>query len=253
MRGWFALLCWLLMPGPVWGAADLCRAPIAAVERVTGVPDRLMQAIAIIETGRRDAGGAAMAWPWSINVEGVGEIFDSKAAAIAAVQAHQARGARSIDVGCMQVNLMHHPEAFASLDEAFDPAANARYAAQFLQRLLAQTGSWPLAVAGYHSLTPEVGGDYARKVMAVWAKPELGQGGRMAAPGGGAPGPMNVAAASPGVSMPVAPAPAPMGGAMGGRLFTTPGAAMPATIGRGLDSYRAMPTRLAATGLLGRS
>ena len=99
-------------------------------------------------------------------------MFDTKAEAIAAVNGHRACGARSIDVGCMQVNLMHHPDAFASLDEAFDPDANARIAAQFLQQLLAQTGSWPLAVAGYHSLTPEIGGDYAKKVLAIWAWPE---------------------------------------------------------------------------------
>ena len=41
--------------------------------------------------------------------------------AVAAVQALQARGVRSIDVGCLQVNLMYHPIAFASLDDAFDP------------------------------------------------------------------------------------------------------------------------------------
>ena len=39
----------------------------------------------------------------------------------------------------MQVNLMHHPNAFADLDEAFDPAANARYAVTFLSALYQQT------------------------------------------------------------------------------------------------------------------
>ena len=80
----------------------------------------------------------------------------------------QARGIQSIDVGCMQVNLMHHPDAFPSLDMAFDPQANAAYAARFLKELYAQTGDWTKATALYHSATPELGAEYQRKVLAVW-------------------------------------------------------------------------------------
>jgi hypothetical protein len=66
------------------------------------------------------------------------------------------------------VNLLHHPQAFPSLDAAFDPVANAGYAARFLGALHAATGSWPLAAAAYHSRTPERGYAYARKVMVTW-------------------------------------------------------------------------------------
>ena len=55
--------------------------------------------------------------------------------AIAAVKALQARGVRSIDVGCMQINLSYHPHAFRDLDQAFDPHANAAYAERFLTQL----------------------------------------------------------------------------------------------------------------------
>ena len=72
----------------------------------------------------------------------------------------QAQGMRSIDVGCMQVNLMHHPNAFASLDAAFDPVANALYAARFLNTLYGISGSWVKATAAYHSQTPAIGADY---------------------------------------------------------------------------------------------
>ncbi|MEJ1977686.1 MAG: transglycosylase SLT domain-containing protein [Acetobacteraceae bacterium] len=48
---------------------------------------------------------------------------------------------------------MHHPDAFATLDEAFDPQANAQYAAVFLQRLHVMTGDWSAAAAAYHSMT----------------------------------------------------------------------------------------------------
>ena len=84
------------------------------------------------------------------------------------MQALQERGVRAIDVGCMQVDLLHHPRAFASLDEAFDPAANVAYAARFLSRLFGQTNSWAQAAAFYHSTTPELAEAYARQVLAVW-------------------------------------------------------------------------------------
>ena len=106
--------------------------------------------------------------PWTINAENVGSFYDTKEQAIAAVQALQARGVRSIDVGCMQINLMHHADAFSSLDEAFDPRANVAYAARFLNQLFAQLATWPKAAAAYHSQTPEIGADYERRVMAIW-------------------------------------------------------------------------------------
>ncbi len=120
----------------------------------------------MVESGKRDpVSGAVYPWPWTINAEGIGHWYESKAEAIAAVQALQARGVRSIDVGCMQVNLSFHPEAFASLDMAFDPMTNAAYGARFLQQLFNQTNAWPLAAAAYHSFTPDVGADYATKVL----------------------------------------------------------------------------------------
>jgi hypothetical protein len=67
----------------------------------------------------------------------------------------------------MQVNLMYHPTAFATLDSAFDPTENARYAARFLVQLKAQTGAWEKATAWYHSGNPELGEPYQRKVAAL--------------------------------------------------------------------------------------
>lgn len=109
-----------------------------------------------------------MPWPWSINAAGQSTFFASKAQAVAAVQALQASGVQSIDVGCMQINLQQHPHAFASLDEAFDPEANVRYAARFLGLLYERVRAWPQAAALYHSATPELGEAYRRKVMAAW-------------------------------------------------------------------------------------
>jgi soluble lytic murein transglycosylase-like protein len=65
----------------------------------------------------------------------------------------QGQGVRSIDIGCMQVNLLHHPQAFASLEAGFDPATNVAYAVRFL-RLPRAYRDWNQAVAMYHSATP---------------------------------------------------------------------------------------------------
>ena len=208
-------------------------------ERSSHVPDRLLDAIAVVESGRRDpVSGAVYPWPWTINAEGVGHFYESKAEAIQAVQDFQAHGVRSMDVGCMQVNLQYHPDAFANLDQAFDPVANAAYAARFLQTLFAQTNAWPLAAAAYHSLTPDIGADYARKVLAAWGVPQL-------------PVSSMVVTASAAPVSPVAPQPAP-----GGRvavllpsgneaIHVLPMAASATTPNvtgaRTLDSYRATP------------
>ena len=111
-------------------------------------------------------------WPWTINVYGNGYFYPTKTEAMAAVLVLQAAGIQSIDVGCMQINLMYHPQAFASLDEAFDPSANVAYAAGFLTRLFRQTGSWPQAAAAYHSQTSEIGAEYEKRVMALYPMKE---------------------------------------------------------------------------------
>jgi hypothetical protein len=148
---------------------EQCRTAISAAERGHAIPAQLMAAIGRVESGKRDPGtGAWGAWPWTINAEGQGYYFDTKAEAIAAVQGLQAQGVRSIDVGCMQVNLKYHPDAFPTLDMAFEPATNADYAARFLVQLHDQTGDWTQATANYHSADPAEGGPYAAKVTSVW-------------------------------------------------------------------------------------
>jgi hypothetical protein len=156
-------------PDATLSDAALCGTAIAATEPGTELPPHLLTAIGLVESGRADpASGTVVPWPWTINVAGVGQTFDTREAAIAAVAAAQRSGIQSIDVGCMQVNLFFHPHAFVSLEEAFDPAANVRYAARFLEALHAETGAWPAAVAGYHSFTPELGTAYVQRVAATW-------------------------------------------------------------------------------------
>ncbi len=216
-----------------------CRAAIARAERAQALPHGLLQAIALVETGRRVRGQArAQPWPWSVDFDGRGAFFASPAAAIQAVQAARGRGMRSIDVGCLQVNLLHHQHAFASLEQAFDPAANAAYAARFLRALYGQTHDWGQAAAAYHSQTPALAGPYRARVMQAWA-------------GLGGPAdqitPTPVAASSPFAPLTPLALTAPLlpGGYRILRAAPTGGVAPP---GRGLAAYRARPIAIARRG-----
>lgn len=234
MRTLPLLLC-LLLPG-LAGATPappdpthLCRAAIARAEQESGIPPGLLQALGRVESGRRNPEtGQFGPWPWTLNAEGRGQFFPDKAAAIAAVRALQARGVRVIDVGCMQVNLHHHPRAFPSLEEAFDPGANARYAARFLTELHAARPDWMVAAGHYHSHTPELAEAYRARVRAAWpeAQARLAEDRALAARG--------VPAAAPGfLSL----------SNRAERAQLLPGQGAP---GRGLDAYRAQPVPLAA-------
>jgi len=168
---WLPLL--LLVAAPVAAraadAALLCETAITSAEYAGRLPPGLLGAIGVTETGRVDArSGRVRPWPWTVNAEGEGQFFETKQQAVAAVRALQARGVRSIDVGCLQVNLMYHRDAFATLEDAFDPPVNAAYAARFLNTLYVEGRNWAHAIAAYHSETPALGDAYRVLVMAQW-------------------------------------------------------------------------------------
>jgi hypothetical protein len=173
MRAVFACLFALVL-APAANAATrasafgLCEQAAVRAETARGLPGGLLPALARVESGRPDAAGIVRPWPWTIDVEGQGRFFASKEEAVAAVRLLQAAGVKSIDVGCLQVNLMHHPSAFASLEAAFDPAANALYAARFLSALHARDDDWTHAIAAYHSETEQLGSAYRARVLALW-------------------------------------------------------------------------------------
>jgi hypothetical protein len=233
----------LLTPIPQPAGAQ-CRPAIDAAERGTAIPPHLLAAIGRVESGRRDPqSGGWNPWPWTVNAEGEGFFFDTKEQAIAAVRTMQARGTRSIDVGCMQVNLMHHPDAFGSLEQAFDPASNAAYAARFLGELHGQSNDWLKAAAAYHSATPELGAEYQRKVVAAWPEESrvavtAAVSPLAAAWGATLHGGMVTMSQAAGL-LPTAK--------LGGAARILPQASINGVMipGRGLDAYRAAPVALA--------
>jgi hypothetical protein len=147
----------------------LCARETARVERAEGIPGHLLAAISLAESGRWDeAGRASVAWPWTVTAGGAGRFFDSKQAAVAEVKRLARTGVRNIDVGCMQVNLHYHGQAFDSIEDAFEPAINVAYAAQYLKALQRVAKDWRQAAGYYHSTTPERTEAYMQKVVRLW-------------------------------------------------------------------------------------
>ena len=149
-------------------AASLCETAIARAEQRYALPPGLLEAVALVETGRRDRAGTLRPWPWAVNAQNQGLFFNSAAEAIAWVRNAQRKGIASIDIGCMQVNQAQHPDSFVSLNEAFAPEANVNYAARFLFQLHTETGDWLQAAGYYHSRMPALANPYRRQVAFLY-------------------------------------------------------------------------------------
>ncbi|HET9068438.1 MAG TPA: lytic transglycosylase domain-containing protein [Amaricoccus sp.] len=133
--------------------AQICERAIVAGARRAGLPEEVLHAISLTETGRVQ-GGRLRPYPWAINREGKGFWFGSREEALAFARASLAAGRRSFDVGCFQINYHWHGANFASLEAMFDPDTGADYAARFLKSLHAERGNWSAAAGAYHSQTP---------------------------------------------------------------------------------------------------
>lgn len=140
------------------GQSALCDEAAYHASQRTGVPADVLRALTRTETGRSNK-GEFNPWPWTVNMEGKGQWFSTRDEASAFAFLGFKDGARSFDVGCFQINYKWHGQAFASLEDMFDPQHNALYAAQFLKKLFEEFGNWNDAAAAYHSRTPE----YAEK------------------------------------------------------------------------------------------
>jgi hypothetical protein len=161
-----------LAPGLAAAPADpsqICEGAALQASRDSGVPLDVLRAISLTETGRRHAGGFRP-WPWTVNMQGKGVWFDSPDEALAFVERKFGTGARSFDVGCFQINYKWHGQAFDSIAQMFEPAANARYAANLLRSLHGELGSWSAAAGAYHSRTPEFATRYRDRFDRIRAR-----------------------------------------------------------------------------------
>ena len=156
--------------------AFICSQATRNMEKKHHIKQHLLTTISSIESGRwNEKAQQTLAWPWTINAQGKGYFFDTKADAIKKVRELQSQGITSIDVGCMQVNLLYHGHEFANLEQAFDPVHNVEYAAKFLRNLYkANDHDWLKAAMSYHSSLPEKANVYRKKIVAAFEKVKVG-------------------------------------------------------------------------------
>lgn len=149
--------------------AEICANAVQAMERRSAIPRHLLSAIALTESGRwRPERQANVAWPWTVSNGGAGRFFETKAEAVAEVEFLLTAGERNIDVGCMQINLRAHADAFETLADSFEPERNVAYGADYLKRMFQSTGDWLSAAGAYHSTTPTPNARYRAKIQHYW-------------------------------------------------------------------------------------
>jgi len=150
---------------------DICSKAALEAEKEYQIKPELLQTIAMVESGRWDKKlNRRIAWPWTVQSNGQGHYYKTKAEAVAAVKTLQAKGIKNIDVGCMQINLKYHGQAFNSVEEALDPNKNAAYGARFLQKLYQKNGhNWQKTAMQYHSKNHTKGMSYKNRLERHYA------------------------------------------------------------------------------------
>jgi soluble lytic murein transglycosylase-like protein len=124
----------------------ICEREIAAAAIKYGVPEGILYSVGLTETGKRGS-----LQPWALNIEGKAVFTGSRDEAVAAFEEARTRGAKLIDLGCMQINHHYHGDQFTAPEQMLNPRRNVEYAAKFLSRLHAKHVTWTMAVARYHA------------------------------------------------------------------------------------------------------
>ena len=144
-----------------------CSSMFSYFERKHKLPANSLYAISLHETAKKHSKHKiSVVWPWTImnNKEGKGHHFKTQNQAIRYARMQFAAGNNNLDVGCMQINLKYHPDAFLSLKQAFSPRNNIAYGARFLSENRKKLGSMEKAIGRYHSATEHLAAKYRRNV-----------------------------------------------------------------------------------------
>ncbi len=128
------------------GRQSACEREMTRASARYQVPLGVLYAVGMTETGRKGS-----LQPYAMNIEGQPHFAASAGEAVRLFDAARRRGARLIDLGCMQINHHYHGDHFASVEAMLDPGRNVDYAARFLRELREREGSWTMAVARYHA------------------------------------------------------------------------------------------------------
>ncbi len=164
--------------------ALVCGNAAQKFEKKYQIKEHLLTTIANVETGRwNENAKQSLAWPWTVNAQGKGMFFNTKAEAVRKVKELQKQGVKSIDVGCMQINLAYHGNAFKSVEDALSPEKNVEYGAKFLTNLYKTKGKdWLNAAMAYHSSVPTKAQKYKKKIVSVYEKVKMASLQKSSAP-----------------------------------------------------------------------
>lgn len=127
-------------------ARNACEAELITASRRYGIPLGILYAVGLTETGQKNS-----LQPYALNIEGKPVFARTENEALRIFSNARKKGAKLIDLGCMQINHYYHGTEFSSLRAMLQPAANVGYAARFLRALYDRQGSWTMAVARYHA------------------------------------------------------------------------------------------------------
>ena len=129
------------------------------------VSEPIMRAVGLTEAGTAEG----RIHPWAANIDGRAVYYPDQESAARGVEAALRDGAHNVDVGCLQISMAWHGQAFGSIAEAFTPEVNVAYGAALLVALKREKGTWPLAIQFYHSSDPERQRAYLCQVLAHYA------------------------------------------------------------------------------------
>tara|TARA_B100000886_G_scaffold334862_1_gene291035 strand:- start:734 stop:1369 length:636 start_codon:yes stop_codon:yes gene_type:complete len=144
-----------------------CRKLASLIEKKIKLPNKLLSSISLTETGYSKNGTFAP-WPWTLNVNGKSEYFDTKKEMASHLHKKLSENITNIDIGCMQINYIYHSKNFRNIDDMINPHLNVEYAGKFLVKLFNKYKSWNKAISYYHSSDPKRMREYLEKVKRNW-------------------------------------------------------------------------------------
>jgi hypothetical protein len=139
--------------------AESCTEHVLEAEQELSIPRGLLLSIALVESGQDGS-----PQPFAMNLDGKSVYSDSASEAKAHLLDKQGRVRQNATVGCMQLSVQHHRANFRPVERILDPSANVWYAARYLKRLRAESGSWSVAVARYNGGSRSQQREYTCKI-----------------------------------------------------------------------------------------
>ena len=125
---------------------DQCTSLIIDAEKRYNIPEGLLLAIALTESGSH-----GHPYPYAMNIGGRPYLAPNNETMANVINRYMSAGQNSIDVGCMQINIKYHARRFSSPYDLLDSATNVDYGARYLTELAVASNSWQDAVMTYHN------------------------------------------------------------------------------------------------------